>query len=195
MSLLEKQGLACITSQAAVKSDMMQPRSYDQHERTHSARSKFTERFVWDNPGCIYREDADGAPNVDALARALAARCALVHMHQRGGWGGRKAWGRTQQLGSSREFPSVGAMDGALCYRRPLRRTGTGGRWVVLCRLASRGRQNASCEAGPSNTIPAERGRTPSDGRYCVSGSYSCVSFVNSPMAEPDSVVVLVTDS
>lgn len=100
MSLLEKQGLACIASQAAVKSDMMQPRSYDQHERAHSARSKFTERFVWDNPGYIYREDADGTPNVDALARALAARCALVHMHQRGGVGREESmhWGGPNSL-------------------------------------------------------------------------------------------------
>lgn len=45
----------------------------------------------------------------------------------------------------------------------------------------------------PPNTIPAERGRTPSDGRYCVSGSYSCVSFVNSPMAKPAAVVDMVT--
>lgn len=56
--------------------------------------------------------------------------------------------------------------------------------------------RETECEAGssrPSSTIPAGRSRTPSDGRYCVSGSYSCVPFVNSPMAEPAAVEVLVT--
>lgn len=60
-----------------------------------------------------------------------------------------------------------------------------------------RGRQNASCEErdqphSPS-TIPA--GRVPYTVRrlYCVSGSCSCVPFVNSPIVELAAVLVLVT--
>lgn len=61
-------------------------------------------------------------------------------------------------------------------------------------RQRGRGRQNANWEdSHVEHTIPAGRGRTPSDGRYCVSGSYSCVQFVNSPITEPDAVEVLVT--
>lgn len=83
--------------------------------------------------GAIYRGNvgAEGATECNdltcsALGPLLRVRAGARARGLKGGRGGGQArWGRTQQLGSSREFPSVGARGrggvGALCYRRPLR--------------------------------------------------------------------------
>lgn len=88
--------------------------------KTHQKRTECTKESTLAESGYIYRKDADEA--LDVTISVCAWGQIRTGAHARGNG---RAWGRTQQLGSSREFPSVGATGGALCHGRPLRRTGT----------------------------------------------------------------------
>lgn len=164
--------------------------------RSDLARAKAAIKFIWDKPGYIYREDAYGAPKRGQFSVCAWGRPGAHWCTHQGGREGRKAWGRTQQLGSSREFPSVGATGGALCYKKTVE-AHRNGVPVGTIRLRGREAQGDRVRAARSLARRAQyrqSGAVPRQTAAIVSRALdSCVSFVNSPMVEPAAVVVLVT--